>query len=178
MPRYEDLDPDSQAFFRNFRCREDGPPEWTPLSKPLSECKIALVTTSGLIRKSDKPFDIGNTAGDSNTPPSCETSRRISKPYGSTQVTEPESSCRSNSRYTIRFSCHSQSGACCSQATIAAYRKMACVRSRMRCTTISIRLSRWWTVGWISIAGSGMLTVRMRRSPFPARRTFLFWKID
>lgn len=64
MPRYEDLDPDSQAFFRNFRCREDGPPEWTPLSKPLSECKIALVTTSGLIRKSDKPFDIGNTAGD------------------------------------------------------------------------------------------------------------------
>ena len=35
-----------------------------PLSKPLSECKIALVTTSGLIRKSDKPFDIGNTAGD------------------------------------------------------------------------------------------------------------------
>ena len=26
MPRYEDLDPDSKAFFRNFICREDGPP--------------------------------------------------------------------------------------------------------------------------------------------------------
>lgn len=64
MPRYEDLDPDSQAFFRDFKCREDGPPQWVPLSKPLAECKIALVTTSGLIRKSDKPFDIGNTAGD------------------------------------------------------------------------------------------------------------------
>ena len=25
MPRYEDLDPDSQAFFLNFICREDGP---------------------------------------------------------------------------------------------------------------------------------------------------------
>ena len=36
MPRYEELDLDSQAFFRNFKCREDGPPEWVPLSKPLS----------------------------------------------------------------------------------------------------------------------------------------------
>jgi D-proline reductase (dithiol) PrdB len=64
MPRYEDLDPDSQAFFRNFKCREDGPPPWTALDKPLSECRVALVTTSGLIRKTDRPFDIGNTAGD------------------------------------------------------------------------------------------------------------------
>jgi D-proline reductase (dithiol) PrdB len=64
VPRYEELDPDSQEFFDTFKCREDGPPPWVPLSKPLSACRIALVTTSGLIRKSDKPFDIGNTAGD------------------------------------------------------------------------------------------------------------------
>ena len=64
MPRYADLDPASQAFSRTFVCREDGAPAWVPLSKPLSECKIALVTTSGLIRKSDKPFDLENTAGD------------------------------------------------------------------------------------------------------------------
>lgn len=66
MPRFEDLDPDSQQFFANFKCREDGPPPWTSLKKPLNECKIAIVTSSGLIRKSDKPFDLSNAEGDSS----------------------------------------------------------------------------------------------------------------
>ncbi|EFI53295.1 D-proline reductase subunit gamma [Afipia felis] len=66
MPRFEDLDPDSQQFFANFKCREDGPPPWTPLTKPLRECKVAIVTSSGLIRKSDKPFDLSNAEGDTS----------------------------------------------------------------------------------------------------------------
>ena len=64
MPRHEDLDPESQKFLGNFPCRDDGPPPWTPLRKPLSECTLAIVTSSGLIRKSDKPFDLGRQVGD------------------------------------------------------------------------------------------------------------------
>lgn len=66
MPRFEDLDPDSQKFFSNFQCRDDGAPPWTPLQKPLRESKIAIVTSSGLIRKSDKPFDLSNPEGDTS----------------------------------------------------------------------------------------------------------------
>ncbi len=31
---------------------------WTPLSKPLSECKVALLSTAGLSMKGDPPFDM------------------------------------------------------------------------------------------------------------------------
>ena len=64
MPRFEDLDPELQQFLSNFPCRDDGPPPWRPLKKPLSSCKLAIVTSSGLIRKSDKPFDLGRQEGD------------------------------------------------------------------------------------------------------------------
>lgn len=30
---------------------------WTPLSKPLSECTVALVTSAGIVRSDDCPFD-------------------------------------------------------------------------------------------------------------------------
>ena len=64
MPRFEDLDLDSQQVLGNFPCRDDGPPPWTPLEKALSACKLAIVTSSGLIRRSDKPFDLGRAEGD------------------------------------------------------------------------------------------------------------------
>ncbi len=34
---------------------------WTPLTKPLSECKVAFITAGGIHQKSQKPY---NTAGD------------------------------------------------------------------------------------------------------------------
>jgi D-proline reductase (dithiol) PrdB len=37
------------------------PPVWTPLKKPLSECKVAFFTAGGIHQKSQKPFD---TSGD------------------------------------------------------------------------------------------------------------------
>jgi D-proline reductase (dithiol) PrdB len=64
MPRLEDLDTESREFLGNFQCWSAGPPAMTPLSKPLSECRVAVITTSGLIRKSDQPFELGNPAGD------------------------------------------------------------------------------------------------------------------
>jgi D-proline reductase (dithiol) PrdB len=33
------------------------PIPWTPLAKPLSECTIALITTAGVARNDDTPFD-------------------------------------------------------------------------------------------------------------------------
>ena len=64
MPRIEDLDPESQEFIRNYQCRAGTDVPWTPLAKPLNQCRVALVTSSGLIRKSDRPFDLSNPRGD------------------------------------------------------------------------------------------------------------------
>ena len=36
----------------------------TPLAKPLTKCKLALITTGGLHLKTDKPFDLNITDGD------------------------------------------------------------------------------------------------------------------
>ncbi len=48
---------------------------WTPLSRPLSQCRVALVTTGGVHLKQQRPFDIANDGYDwsyreipSNTP--------------------------------------------------------------------------------------------------------------
>jgi D-proline reductase (dithiol) PrdB len=64
MPRLEDLDPDSREFLGSFKCWTGGQPAITPLTKPLSQCRVAVITTSGLVRKSDQPFELGNAAGD------------------------------------------------------------------------------------------------------------------
>lgn len=64
MPRLEDLDPDSREFLGNFKCWTGGAPAMTALKKPLSQCRVAVITTSGLVRKSDPPFELGNAAGD------------------------------------------------------------------------------------------------------------------
>ena len=37
---------------------------WSPLSKPLSECIVGLMTTGGVHLKSDTPFDVANPHGD------------------------------------------------------------------------------------------------------------------
>lgn len=39
---------------------------WTPLTKKLSDCKIAIVTTAGVHLKNDKPFDMQDTDGDAS----------------------------------------------------------------------------------------------------------------
>lgn len=37
---------------------------WTTLNKPLSECRVALVTTAGVHLASDAPFDMEDSTGD------------------------------------------------------------------------------------------------------------------
>src|SRR5262245_15141924 len=41
-----------------------GPPPWTLLTKSLAHCRVALVTTAGVHRKEDAPFDMEDKNGD------------------------------------------------------------------------------------------------------------------
>jgi D-proline reductase (dithiol) PrdB len=43
---------------------EYGPPPWTSLQKPLSVCTVAMVTTAGVHRKEDQPFNMADQEGD------------------------------------------------------------------------------------------------------------------
>jgi D-proline reductase (dithiol) PrdB len=37
---------------------------WTPLRKPLAECKVAMVTTAGVHQRDQEPFDMHDRDGD------------------------------------------------------------------------------------------------------------------
>ncbi len=39
---------------------------WTPMTKPLAECRVALITTAGVHRKSQPPHDLLNPHGDTS----------------------------------------------------------------------------------------------------------------
>jgi len=40
-----------------IKMEEPRPIPWTPLLKPLSDCKVALLSSGGIAMKGDKPFD-------------------------------------------------------------------------------------------------------------------------
>jgi D-proline reductase (dithiol) PrdB len=42
----------------------EGEVPWTPLSKPLSSCRVALVTTAGVHHADQEPFDMADSHGD------------------------------------------------------------------------------------------------------------------
>jgi D-proline reductase (dithiol) PrdB len=54
------LPPGLRAWVKTFIPEEDfkGPIPWTPMSKPLSNMTVALVTSAGISLKSDPPFDM------------------------------------------------------------------------------------------------------------------------
>jgi D-proline reductase (dithiol) PrdB len=56
MPRLEILSEVNRRTLQFFPCLEYDDTPWTPLSKDLSQCKLALVTTAGLHRRGDQPF--------------------------------------------------------------------------------------------------------------------------
>ena len=55
-----------KAFIRTYRWRKIDPVPWTPLSKPLSECRLGLVSTAGLTLQGQQPFDDDIKGGDSS----------------------------------------------------------------------------------------------------------------
>ncbi len=55
---YRFLDFASRQVMKAWAARQKpGVIPFTPLTKPLSECRIALVTTAAVARKDDRPFD-------------------------------------------------------------------------------------------------------------------------
>lgn len=53
------LDAASRAVMRAWQDREPVPRgiPWTPLHRPLEECRVALISSAGLSRTGDAPFD-------------------------------------------------------------------------------------------------------------------------
>ncbi len=47
------------AYYRNLPAQREEPIPWMPLSKPLNECRFALVTTAGIhVKDAEPPFDM------------------------------------------------------------------------------------------------------------------------
>ncbi|PKB67412.1 MAG: hypothetical protein BZY81_04590 [SAR202 cluster bacterium Io17-Chloro-G4] len=64
MPRLDALSEVERKTITFFPCMEfDGTP-WVPLDKPLSESKVALISTAGLHVRGDKPFISDFKGGD------------------------------------------------------------------------------------------------------------------
>lgn len=53
-----------RLFLQAYRWRRIDPVPWQPLRKPLSECKVALVTSAGLVEPGQEPFDASIRGGD------------------------------------------------------------------------------------------------------------------
>ncbi len=53
-----------RIFLKGYRWRRIDPVPWATLDKPLSECKLALVSTAGLVLPGQEPFDKTVKGGD------------------------------------------------------------------------------------------------------------------
>jgi len=53
-----------QLFLRAYRWRRIEPVPWTSLRKPLSECRVALVSSAGFVLPGQEPFDAKKRGGD------------------------------------------------------------------------------------------------------------------
>ena len=62
MPRLETLIEVQRNMLQMYPCMEHDDAPWTPMRKPLSESRVALVTSAGLHLRGDKPF-ISDTRG-------------------------------------------------------------------------------------------------------------------
>jgi D-proline reductase (dithiol) PrdB len=53
-----------RLFLKAYRWRRIDPVPWTPLNKPLAQCRLALVSSAGLVLPTQKPFDETVRGGD------------------------------------------------------------------------------------------------------------------
>lgn len=56
MPRLEILPEKQRIMMENYPCPEFEDTPWKPLLKPLSQSRVALVSTAGLHLRGDRPF--------------------------------------------------------------------------------------------------------------------------
>jgi len=57
MARLDELSLKDRIFVRAYRWRRIDPVPWTPLAKPLAECRLALVSSAALVLPGQPPFD-------------------------------------------------------------------------------------------------------------------------
>ena len=60
MPRLDRLSEASRNTLLTFPVQGNGTTPFTPLARPLSACRVAIVTTAGLHRRGDRPFGPGD----------------------------------------------------------------------------------------------------------------------
>lgn len=65
MPRLETLSEVQRRTLEFFPCLEHDDTPWVALDKPLSQCRVALVTSAGLHLRDDKPFTRDTPGGES-----------------------------------------------------------------------------------------------------------------
>ena len=65
MPRLAILSAVQRRMLEFFPCMEFDDTPWTPLDKPLSEARVAIVTTAGLHLRADQPFNRDHPGGES-----------------------------------------------------------------------------------------------------------------
>jgi len=53
-----------RAFLRAYRWRRIDPVPWSPLEKPLAECRLAVVSSAGFVLRDQEPFDGSVRGGD------------------------------------------------------------------------------------------------------------------
>jgi D-proline reductase (dithiol) PrdB len=53
-----------RLFLKTYPWRRIDPVPWTPLRKPLNECRLALVSSAGFVLPNQKPFDETIRGGD------------------------------------------------------------------------------------------------------------------
>lgn len=56
----------ARLFLRTYPWRRIAPTPWTPLSRPVSECRVALVSSAGATLPDQAPFDHDIRGGDSS----------------------------------------------------------------------------------------------------------------
>ena len=66
MPRLDTLSEVQRRTLEFFPCLEHDDTPWVALGKPLSECRVALVTSAGLHLRGDQPFTRDTPGGESS----------------------------------------------------------------------------------------------------------------
>ena len=62
MPIIERLSKNMQDRMLNWPCNEYQDTPWTPVTKPLSQSKVTLVSTAGFHLRGDEPFKVGESS--------------------------------------------------------------------------------------------------------------------
>jgi D-proline reductase (dithiol) PrdB len=64
VPRLDAISPITRDTLETFPVQLNDSAPWTPLARPLSQARLALVTTAGLHRRDDRPFESKGGKGD------------------------------------------------------------------------------------------------------------------